>query len=148
MIYQKSKKEKTEFFEELDRYMEISRGIGLKTREYLKKFKASCSPLVFMEGGFDGGTLGPDDTIESVLNYSTITFGYIGLHELTMLHSKKRLSEDDSFAIETMKHINEVIDRFKKEDHVLWAIYGRILGCRSKTVKPAKGCLEENVVYP
>lgn len=124
MIYQKSKRDKTNFFDEIDNYMRIARGIGLKTRDYLKKFKASCSPLVFMEGGFDGGTLGPDDTIEPVIKYSTITFGYIGLHELTMLHLKKRLSEDDSFALETMKHINLVIENYKKKDKILWAIYG------------------------
>lgn len=124
MIYQKSVRDNTNFFDELDKYLDIARGIGKKTVEYLKKFKASCSPLVFMEGGFDGGTLDPDDTIEPVLKYSTITFGYIGLHELSMLHLKKRLSEDDSFALDTMKHINEVIDRYKKEDHLLWAIYG------------------------
>lgn len=124
MIYMKAKTENKEFFDVLDYYMELGRKIGKKTKDYLCKLKASSDPLLFMEGGLDGGTLGPDDTIESILKYSTITFGYGGLHELTMLHSKKRLSEDDSFAIETMKHINENIDKYKKEDHILWAIYG------------------------
>ena len=142
MIYMKSKKEGKEFFEVLDYYMGLGRNIGKKTADYLYKFKASCDPLAFMEGGFDGGTLGPDECIKPVLQNSTISFGYGGLHELTMLHSKKRLSEDPSFAIETMKHINENIEQYKKEDHLLWAIYGRNkTECRSKTVKPAKGCL-------
>ena len=140
MIYQKSKRDGTNFFDELDYYMEIGRGIGKKTAEYLYKFKASCDPLCFMQGGFDGGTLGPDDYIEPVLKKSTISFGYGGLHELTMLHLKKKLSEDQSFAIETMTHINENIEKYKKEDHLIWAIYGR-KGCRSKTIKPANGCL-------
>ena len=124
MIYQKSKVDGRPFFDVLDEYMEIARGIGKKAVNYLKRLKASCDPLAFMEGGFDGGTLGPDDTIEPVLKYSTITFGYGGLHELTMLHSKKRLSEDPSFALETMKHMNENIERYKQEDHLIWAIYG------------------------
>lgn len=124
MIYMKSKKEGKEFFEVLDYYMGLGRNIGKKTADYLYKFKASCDPLAFMEGGFDGGTLGPDDCIKPVLQNSTISFGYGGLHELTMLHCKKRLSEDPSFAIETMKHINENIEQYKKEDHLLWAIYG------------------------
>ena len=123
MIYQKSKRDKTKFFDELDYYMELARGLGKKTREFLCKLKASSDPLLFMEGGLDGGNLNPDDTIEPVLKYSTITFGYGGLHELTMLHLKKKLSEDNSFAIETMIHINENIDRYKKEDHILWACY-------------------------
>lgn len=124
MIYMKSKKEEKEFFEVLDYYMELGRNIGKKTANYLYKFKASCDPLAFMEGGFDGGTLKPDECIKPVLQNSTISFGYGGLHELTMLHNRKKLSEDPSFAIETMKHINENIERYKEEDHLLWAIYG------------------------
>lgn len=140
MIYQKSKRDNTKFFDELDYYMSLGRSIGKRTRDYLVKFKASCDPLCFMEGGFDGGDLKADDTIESVLKYSTISFGYGGLHELTQLHLGKSLSEDQSFALDTMKHINENIEKYKKEDHLLWAIYGR-KGCRSKTIKPANGCL-------
>lgn len=124
MIYMKSKKEGTDFFETLDYYLELIRGIGKKTFNYLAKMKASMSPLVFMEGGFDGGTLGPDDYIEPVIRKSTISFGYGGLHELTMLATGKRLSEDQSFAIETMKHINEKVNEYKKKDGLLWAIYG------------------------
>ena len=140
MIYQKSKRDGTEFFDELDYYMEIARGVGKKTAKYLYKFKASCDPLCFMQGGFDGGTLGADECIEPVLKKSTISFGYGGLHELTMLHLKKKLSEDSSFALKTMEHINENVERYKKEDGLLWAIYGKS-GCRNKTIKPASGCL-------
>lgn len=124
MIYQKSVRDGEDFFKTLDYYMELGRGIGKRTAQYLYKLKASCDPLCFMEGGFDGGTLGPDDKIEPVLKKSTITFGYGGLHELTKLALKKSLSEDNSFAIETMKHINENIERYKKEDHLIWALYG------------------------
>ena len=135
MIYMKSKVEEKPFFEVLDYYMELIRGLGKRTVSYLSKLKASCSPLAFMEGGFDGGTLGPNDPIASVLKKSTISFGYGGLHELSMLHNKKSLSEDPSFAIETMKHINENIEKYKKEDRLIWAIYGKS-GCRIKTIKP------------
>lgn len=124
MIYMKAKTEDKSFFEVLDYYMSIGRNIGKKTAEYLYKFKASCDPLAFMEGGFDGGTLGPDDCIEPVLKKSTISFGYGGLHEITKMHLGKKLSEDSSFAVETLKHINENISRYKEEDGLLWALYG------------------------
>lgn len=123
MIYQKSKRDGTEFFDELDYYLGLGRSINLKSREFLSKLKASCDPIMFMEGGFEGGTLGPDDTIEPVLKYATSTIGYGGLHELTKLHNGKSLYEDQSFALETMKHINEVLNKFKEEDKVLWACY-------------------------
>ena len=124
MIYQKSVINNTKFFDELDYYMELGRAIGKRTTNYLYKFKASCNPLMFMEGGFDGGNLNANDSIKPVLERSTLTFGYGGLHELCMLHNGKRLSEEPDFAIETMKHINDNINKFKKEDHLLWAVYG------------------------
>jgi ribonucleoside-triphosphate reductase len=124
MIYQKSKVEGKQFYDVLDYYLEIARNIGKKTKNYLAKFKASCDPLCFTQGGLDGGDLDPEDTIEPVLKYSTISFGYGGLHELSKLAIGKSLSEDPSFALDTMKHMNEVINRFKEEDHLLWAIYG------------------------
>lgn len=123
MIYSKSKRDGTEFFEELDCYLQIARGIHRKTRDFLSKLKASCNPLMFCEGGLDGGNLGPDDTIESVLKYSTFSFGYLALHELTKLHLGKSLKEDQSFALETMRHINEVVDQFKEEDKLLYSVY-------------------------
>lgn len=124
MIYMKSKTEGKKFFDVLSHYMDMARAIGKRTVIYLKKLKASCDPLLFMEGGLDGGNLCCDDSIAPVLKYSTITFGYIGLHELTMLHNGKRLSEDDSFAIETMEYINKMVDKYKREDKLLWAVYG------------------------
>lgn len=124
MIYYKASTEGKEFFEVLDYYMELGRSIGKRVADYLYKLKASCDPLVFMEGGFDGGTLRPDDCIKPVLKRSTISFGYGGLHELTELAIGKSLSEDPSFALETMKHINANIEAYKKEDHLIWAIYG------------------------
>lgn len=124
MIYQKSKRDNTEFYKELDYYMELGRRIGKRTAAYLGKLKASCDPLCFMEGGFDGGNLNADDCIAPVLSKSTISFGYGGLHELSKLAIGKSLSENSSFAVDTMKHINENLEKFKQEDHLIWAIYG------------------------
>lgn len=124
MIYMKAKQSETPFFDTLDYYMEIGRNIGKKTADYLYKFKASCDPLVFMEGGFDGGTLGPDDSVEPVLKKSTISFGYGGLHEITKMELGKKLSEDNTFALKTLQHINDNIAKYKKEDGLLWALYG------------------------
>ena len=124
MIYMKSKREGTKFFDELDYYMEIGRSIGKKTAEYLYKLKASSDPLCFMEGGLDGGTLGPCDYIKPVLKKSTISFGYGGLHEVSIMETGKGLSSDSGFAQEIMKRINTNVERFRQEDHLIWAIYG------------------------
>lgn len=125
MIYQKSKVENKDFFEVFDYYLEMIRGIHRRTIKYLKdKMKGASNPLAFMEGGFDDGYVGPNEPVDAVFKHSTISYGYGGLSELQKLYNGKDYVEDHSFALQVMKHFNEVINRFKEEDHILYAIYG------------------------
>lgn len=125
MIYQKSVVENKNFYSVFDYYMELARQIHLRTIDYLKhKLKGASNPLAFMEGGFDDGYVGPNDSIEPILKHSTITFGYGGLAELQTLYNGKDFVEDNSFALEFMKYFNHKVDEFKKADNVLYAIYG------------------------
>jgi ribonucleoside-triphosphate reductase len=79
---------------------------------------------MFTQGGAYGGNLNPEDEIKSLLKSATISFGITSLHELQILHNSKSISEDNSFAMDTMKYINEYVDRVKEEDGILYAIYG------------------------
>lgn len=125
MIYQKSKVENKDFFKVFDYYLQMAREIHLRTIEYLKhKLKGASNPLAFMEGGFDDGYVGANDSVEPVLKHSTVSYGYGGLSELQKMYNGKDYTEDHSFALQVMKHFNEIIDRFKAEDHVMHAIYG------------------------
>ena len=123
MMYQQSVEENRDWFEVLDEYLQLIRGIHKRTYSYLCKFKASSNPLAYCEGGFDGGNLKPNDTIEPVLKYSTLSFAYGGLNELSLLAIGKPHHEDPSFALATMEHINKRINEFKKKDKLLYAIY-------------------------
>lgn len=124
MIYQKSVEEGRKWIEVLDEYLQMVRGIHRRTVTYLSKLKASSNPLAYCEGGFDGGNLNPDESIESVLKYATISFAYGGLNELSLLAIGKPHHEDPSFALMTMEHINKRVDEFKKKDGILYAVYG------------------------
>lgn len=124
MILAKSRRDDTDFYRELDTYMEMIRGIHKKTYELLKHKKASLNPLGFCQGGFLGGNLGLNDPIEPVLRSSTASFGITALNELQQLYNGKSLVEDGKFAQEVMDYINEKIAEFKEEDHILYAIYG------------------------
>lgn len=123
MMYTKSVKEGRDWFEVLDEFMDRIRNIHKRTYNYLCKLKASCNPLVFCCGGFDGGELEPEESIKSVLDKATISFGYGGLHELSMLAIGKPHTEDPSFAIATMERINKNINKYKKKDGILYACY-------------------------
>ena len=124
MIYAKAKKESKDFYEVLDYYMELIRGLHKRTYDYLGEMRASVNPLAYCEGGFLGGHLGFHDKIKPLLKSATASFGITALNELQELHNGKSLVEDGQFAIEVMEYINKKVAQFKKEDGYLYALYG------------------------
>lgn len=124
MILAKSREENKDFYEVLDYYLELIRKLHKKTYAYLSEKKASTNPLMFMQGGLLGGNLKANDTIESILPAMTMSFGITALNELNRLYNSKSIYEDGEFPLEVMKYINEKVNEFKKEDKILYAIYG------------------------
>ncbi|MGM9970859.1 MAG: anaerobic ribonucleoside-triphosphate reductase [Anaeroplasmataceae bacterium] len=124
MIYMKAKEENKPFFEVLDYYLEMIRQIHLRTYDYLGEMRASTNPLAYCEGGFYGGHLKPNDKIKPLLDSATASFGYTALNELQRLYNGKSLVEDREFALNTLRHINEVVEKYKYIDNRLYAIYG------------------------
>lgn len=124
MIYQKARLEGKDFYEVLDYYLELIRGLHLRTYDYLGELKASCNPLAYMEGGFYGGHLKADDKIAPLLDSATASFGITALNELQVLHNGNTLVKDQEFVNEVMDHIIEKLAEFKEADGRLYAIYG------------------------
>ena len=125
MIGAKAKKEDKDYFEVLDYYLEMTRKIHRRTIEFLSHKKAGINPLGFCQGGFYGGHLDPDQELGmDFLKPMTISFGIIGLNEASVLMTGKPIHKDNSWAVSVLKHINEYVDRIKKEDGILYAIYG------------------------
>ena len=60
---------------------------------------------------------------EDFLRPMTMSFGITALNETSILYNGKSIAEDNTFAIEVLKFINEYADRIKKEDNILYAIY-------------------------
>ena len=125
MIAAKAKEENKDFYEVLEYYMDIVRGIHKKTVEFISHKKAGINPLGFCEGGFLNGHLDPDEEIGlEFLKPMTISFGVIALNEASVLMTGKKISEDNSFAIDVMKWMNDYIAKYKKIDGILYALYG------------------------
>lgn len=124
MILAKAREENKDFYEVLDYYLEMIRGLHIKTYEYLGHKKASTNPLGFCQGGFLGGNLNPEDKIAPVLKAMTASFGITALNELQQLYNGKSIYEDGAFALEVMEYINNKVNQFKEEDGNLYAIYG------------------------
>ena len=124
MILAKSRQESRDFYEVLDEYLELIRGLHKRTYDYIGELRASVNPVAFCEGGLYGGNLKPEDKIKSILPPMTMSYGITALNELQRLYNGKSIREDGEFALEVMKHIQLYIDRIKEEDHILYAIYG------------------------
>ena len=124
MILARARKENRDFYDILDYYLELIRNLHLRTYSYLGEMKASTNPLAYCMGGFRGGHLELSDKIKPLLESATASFGITALNELQQLYNHKSLVEDAEFSLEVMRHINEKIAQFKKEDHKLYAIYG------------------------
>lgn len=125
MYVAKAKEEGKDFYEVLDYYLELVRGLSQKTIEFLSHKKAGINPLGFCEGGFIGGNKDPEEELgREFLKPMTISFGMIALNEASVLATGKSIAEDDTWAFEVMQYINKYVDRIKKEDDTLYAIYG------------------------
>ena len=125
MIAAKAKKEDKDFFEVLENYLELVRGIHKRTVEFLSHKKAGINPLGFCQGGFYNGNKKPDEELGlDFLKPMTISFGVIGLNEASVFVTGKPIHEDNSWAIKVLQFINTYVDRIKKEDGILYAIYG------------------------
>lgn len=146
MILAKSRKYNHEFYDELDSYLEMIREIHKSTYKYLAGLKASSNPVAFTQGGFYGGNLKLDDTIEPLLKSATASYGITALNELQRLYNGKSLYEDGGFALEVMKYINEKISKFSKEDNILYNVYGtpaeKLCGLQVKQFEKIYGIVE------
>lgn len=124
MILAKARRESKDFYEVLNYYLELIRNLHKRTYDYIGELRASVNPVAFCEGGFYNGHLKPEDKIKSILPPMTMSYGITALNELQRLYNGKSIREDGQFALEVMQYINDYTNKIKKEDHILYAIYG------------------------
>ncbi|MCR4806633.1 MAG: anaerobic ribonucleoside-triphosphate reductase [Lachnospiraceae bacterium] len=146
MILAKARQESKDFYEVLDYYLNLIRGLHKRTYAYLGEMRASTNPLAYCEGGFYGGHLQLSDKIKPLLKSATASFGITAFNELQELYNGKSLVEDGEFALEVLTYINKKINEFKEEDGHLYAIYGTpaesLCGLQVKQFRKKYGIVE------
>ena len=146
MILAKSRQESKDFYEVLDYYLQLIRGLHKRTYAYLGEMRASTNPLAYCEGGFYGGHLSLHDKIKPLLKSATASFGITAFNELQELYNGKSLVEDGEFALDVLKYINKRVNEFKEEDGNLYAIYGtpaeNLCGVQVKQFRKKYGIIE------
>lgn len=136
------------FWTLLDERLEVIREFFKKRYDMIRRQKCSSNPLAFTQGGFYEGTKDPDDVVGDMVRYMTASFGITALDESTYLWTGKRLVEEGGkFSAEVLRHIQAKIDRFKKEDGYLYAIYGTPAEslCATQAKQYARFCEERGV---
>lgn len=134
--YEHSGEVEKAFYERLDECLEMIRNFHKRKYDVLRNTPCSTNPMCFTQGGLYKGFKKPTDKIGDLVDYMTASFGITGLHDLTMVAKGKSLLEDHSqFAKEVVRHIQEKVNQFKKEDGYLYALYGK-RSCRIQTIKP------------
>ena len=125
MILAKAKQENKDFYDVLTYYLDMCRAIHKRTFTYLSHKKAGTNPLAFCQGGFLNGHFDPEEEIgEDFLRPMTMSFGITALNETSVLYNGKSIAEDNTFAIEVLKFINDYAEKYKKIDNILYALYG------------------------
>ena len=147
MIYQEARVTGQSFYTLLDYYLEMIRGLHIRTYSYLANLKASTNSLGFTQGGFYKGNLDYNDKIGlDMLKPMTASFGFTALNELTLLHEGCTLRETNEFAKEVMEHINERVQQYKEEDGWLYAVYATpaesLVGLQVQQFKKRFGAIE------
>lgn len=117
---------KDKFWENLEKYANMSLDFLNKRYEFLSTIKAGTNPMAFCQGGFYNGHLNPDDTIHSLLDYATASLGVTAIHETSVLMTGKGLNskEGHQFAKDVLTKLNSIICERKKKDKHLYALYG------------------------
>ncbi len=120
------KGDEEKFWKMLDERLEICYEALMCRHNALKGVLSDVSPVHWQYGAI--ARLKKGETIDKFLygGYSSISLGYIGLYELTIL--VKGVSQTDpvgeEFAVRVMKHLRETCDCWKAETNIGFALYG------------------------
>ena len=120
------KGDEEKFWKMLDERLEVCFEALMCRHNALEGVLSDVSPVHWQYGAI--ARLKKGETIDKFLygGYSSISLGYIGLYELTIL--VKGVSQTDpvgeEFAVRVMKHLRETCDRWKAETNIGFALYG------------------------
>lgn len=114
------------FWKLFDERLEICKEALMCRHNALRKVTSDVSPIHWQYGAI--ARLPKHTSIEPLLfgGYSTISLGYIGLYELTMLVKgcSHTTVEGHDFAMRVMQHMKDKCDQWKKETNIGFALYG------------------------
>ena len=117
---------KEKFYKLLDDRLELCFDACMCRHNALKGVTSDYSPIHWQYGAI--ARLKKGEKIDKYLygNYSTMSLGYIGLYEVSKLMTGKSHTEKEGkeFVEELMKYMRKVVDGWKKDTNIGFALYG------------------------
>ena len=115
------------FFKLLQEALEDTKEVLMIRHNMLRTVKAKQAPILYCEGAV--ARLNPEDSIEPLLynGYSSISIGYVGLHNCLMALYGKGLDSFDENIIKKgqkiMQYLRDYCDTQKKETNIGFSLY-------------------------
>ena len=117
--------DESKFFNLLEKRLELVKEVGLIRYKHLSEVTSDSSPIHWQHGAIS--RLGKHESIAPLLKggYSTVSLGYIGIYEATMLtkgvsHTNKKGYD---FAMRIMDHLNDAVKRWTEETGIKFTLY-------------------------
>lgn len=117
-----------DFYENLDKWLEVCRH-GMQERvKSCRKIKAKNSPILWMYGAL--ARMEPEQTVGDLMDAHptrpTVSLGYVGLYETVqaLIGESNTTENGRKICKEIMQHLNDKLQQWKKEDNIMYAIYG------------------------
>lgn len=115
-----------QFWKLLDERLQVCYEALMCRHRALEGVKSDTSPLHWQHGAI--ARLEKGETIDKLLHngYSTLSLGYIGVYETTVLmrHCSHTAPEGKKFAYQLMRHMRNAVDQWKLETGLGFALYG------------------------
>ena len=111
-----AEQEGKDFFEELDKYMDIVREYNLRRLEWIEKLWYEYHTADFLIQELDGKPM-------YRLEDATIVCGYLGLSECCEILYGKPLHECNEQARSIMLHMRHRVDEYKIQDGLRWGLF-------------------------
>jgi ribonucleoside-triphosphate reductase len=113
-----ARKNEAKFWEILDERLELCKeALQLRTK-LLRKATPETSPIHWENGGIS--RLKPTDSLDTLFDsgYSSISLGYIGLHEMCVAMFEESLTSEkgSEFALKVMNYLSNKCDSWKQEE--------------------------------
>lgn len=118
-------KDMDKFWQLLDNRLELCYEALMCRHNALKGTLSDVSPIHWQHGAI--ARLKQGETIDKLLvgGYSTISLGFVGLHETTMAMLDKSITstEGEAFALEIVQHMKNKCEQWKEETSIAFSLY-------------------------